>query len=543
MDLMTTSAPFDITGLNPIVNSRHINLKYEDILAMDMPDFREYIQNMRAEVKRLWVEHDIPPARGWSEQDIKDDLTALSKFNTSQLWTTDALTGGKVIHNTFRQGNSMNAWNLSRMLKVRINYTENDDGRSIFDFFNNDDLFERYMPYAYRHFYRDSFYFFAQTVKGGDAIPHREALVPKTPMEYVRAFHEHTKPYNDHMLLIEAKPKDREYTGYAEHLKGAEFFALSWDECSECINNGWLNAGNMRLVGRGPTKTIIKAPTDQDYHIRLLRLGQRVFPDLFKSFRISMCQYAVNFPPLTARALYEHYLPKGQDRVTVWDPSAGWGGRILGAMSSDIRSASGSSSRLHYLGTDPNPDFYADGTSMYASVANFYNALKESDNMFDESHTFKVFPCGSEMVRAVPAFQAYKGKLDLVFTSPPYFAKEAYCDDPRQSFKRFPTYAGWRDGFLEKTLATAYEWLAPGRKLLWNIADVKFGKETHPLEQDSIDIATKLGFTLVEKVMMTLKSMPGANRIDENGETTTKNCCKVNGRLMKYEPIYVFEKV
>lgn len=37
-------------------------------------------------------------------------------------------------------------------------------------------------------------------------------------------------------------------------------------------------------------------------------------------------------------------------------------------------------------------------------------------------------------------------------------------------------------------------------------------------------------------------SMPGAQRLDENGIPKCKNYCKINGRYVKYEPIYVFRK-
>ena len=34
-----------------------------------------------------------------------------------------------------------------------------------------------------------------------------------------------------------------------------------------------------------------------------------------------------------------------------------------------------------------------------------------------------------------PNFQKYKGKLDISFTSPPYFNREQYSQDETQSFK------------------------------------------------------------------------------------------------------------
>ena len=132
--------------------------------------------------------------------------------------------------------------------------------------------------------------------------------------------------------------------------------------------------------------------------------------------------------------------------------------------------------------------------------------------------------------------------MDLVFTSPPYFAKEAYSDDPEQSYKKFGDYDSWRDGFLRPTLETCVEWLKEDRYLLWNIASAKFGNEMLPLEEDSCDILDSLGMTFITKLKMTLAQMPGGNRLDtETGLPKAKNFCKVNGLWLKYEPIWVYK--
>ncbi len=41
---------------------------------------------------------------------------------------------------------------------------------------------------------------------------------------------------------------------------------------------------------------------------------------------------------------------------------------------------------------------------------------------------------------------------------------------------------------------------------------------------------------------MALEPMPGQNRLDENGIPKCKNYCKVNGKMLKYEPVFVFYK-
>jgi len=516
--------PFNICGLNPIVDDPSINRTYDDILAMNDTSFLAYVQHMRGNIRHIWDERGIAPARGWSEWDVREDFKKLADFPVHEFWRTDTLTGRRCIHNTYSVGNSVNAWNLSQMLKTRINYTEKDNGRSIYDFFSKDELFKRYLPYARRHFLRDSFYFFAQTVHVGDSLPHFPEIAPASAPAYLQAFADKERVYGTHEVLIEAKPKGKGYSGYAAHLHETTFMVLSYDELIAAVKHKTLPKVCIRVI-----QAHKELDREHEYHVRLYEKGQHIFPNMFKSFRVSMCQYAVNFPPLTAKLIYDTFLKHVPGKALVWDPSAGWAGRLLGAMASNHD--------LHYIGTDPNPAFYDETGSMYASVRDFYNNVRSGQSLFGEHNTAEVHQHGSEDFDDILPATA-----DLVFTSPPYFNREAYSDDERQSYKRFGAYDSWRDGFLRPTITRAWHALRGHRFFLWNIADLKVGKSYLPLERDSMDIAASLGFEYKETILMTLKGMPGANRMDAEGTATAKNFCKVDGRTLKYEPVHVFYK-
>ena len=240
--------------------------------------------------------------------------------------------------------------------------------------------------------------------------------------------------------------------------------------------------------------------------------------------------------------MYERFTEnyKDQDRICIYDPSCGWGGRILGAMSAR------SDRSIHYVGTDPNTDNYPDGLhpdGKYGSLADFYNTKTYRGNsFFSTTNSYEIFRLGSEVIGENKDFQKYKGKIDLIFTSPPYFNREAYSEDETQSYKKFSSYESWRDGFLRPTLKTCAEYLKNDRYLLWNIADLLIKGEYLPLEQDSKDILKEYGLEYKYTLKMALESMPGQNRVDENGIPKCKNFCKVNGRPMKYEPVFVFYK-
>ena len=240
---------------------------------------------------------------------------------------------------------------------------------------------------------------------------------------------------------------------------------------------------------------------------------------------------------MTARYLYERYTDhiKQDEPLNIYDPSSGWGGRILGAMSS--------LKRIHYIGTDPNTDNHIDelGITRYEYVADFFNNQVLETNSFweEERNTHHIFQEGSEHIGDHPDFQQYKGKLDMVFTSPPYFDREQYSEDEGQSFKAYPQYEDWKDNFLKPTLTNAYESLRNDRYLLWNIADIKIGKDKyHHLEQDSIDIVESLGGQYKGKLKMLMTRMIGL----DPSSSGIKNSVKLGGEYYKYEPIFVFHK-
>jgi hypothetical protein len=176
--------------------------------------------------------------------------------------------------------------------------------------------------------------------------------------------------------------------------------------------------------------------------------------------------------------------------------------------------------------------------SRYEVLASFYKRNVHPPHQT----TYEFFQLGSEVIASEKGFQKYRGKVDLVFTSPPYFAAEGYSDDPNQSHIKFPEYDNWRKGFLRPTLETAVDWLRPGRYLLWDIADVKIGGDYKSLEFDSKAILADLGMKYQAKLKLVLAHSPGANRVDKSGIPETKNFCMIDGQYRKYEPIFVFKK-
>ena len=525
-----------------LLNS-NVNKTFDELLTCTDDEFRQWVIDLRKMVVKLWDEKGIPPRVGYNKEEIIDNFRKMISYPVHEFETVDQLTGkSDVIRNTSVIGNAVNQW-FPTMMKTKISYSSKGTPRSIYDYFADDTLLDTFVTYARRHFRRDSFYHYSNPISEGDVID-----IGSGPYKVTTAEEFAKQKFIDYDYWLCPVKEDKKYTGYNTELAKKKNIIVTAD-----------------FEAPAHCKTNIDTTKTNSYSIRLYKKGQKVFPLGLKAFRVSFCQYAVNFPPLTARYLYEKFIshiPKDQ-KVNIYDPSMGWGGRLLGALSVN------DGWDIHYVGTDPNSDHDTDsGRRKYHEFADFFNEnVRNSGSLFAKSHTYETFKLGSEVIGEDKNFKKYKGKLDLVFTSPPYFNKEVYSADEAQSCHKFSSYDSWRDGFLRPTLTTAVEYLRRDRYLLWNIADIALDGRLLPLERDSCDILRELGMEYITTLKMALAQMPGGNRTVETGEIETittqtvfgeeteeiaitkgmmKNFCEIKSgkknMMLKYEPIFVFRK-
>jgi hypothetical protein len=213
-----------------------------------------------------------------------------------------------------------------------------------------------------------------------------------------------------------------------------------------------------------------------------------------KTLRIMTGSQGVsNFRPTAAYAIYNRFLPDGG---TAWDMSGGYGGRLLGAIKSQI----------NYIATEP-------ATVTVKGLKEIIKDWSQISNIFRKVPHFEIVQKGSE------DFLPDKESLDLCFTSPPYFNTEKYSDEETQSYIKFPTKDKWTDGFLRKTIQNCHYGLKRNRYMLINIANVSSFKD---LEDVTIKTAEQEGFVYEDTYRLTLS--------------------KISGNGFKYEPIFVFRK-
>ena len=468
-----------------------VNLNFEQVLYMDDISTTKWIDQLRTFILNEWDDKGIPPTIGQYTYDLKKNFRKLRDYplhqGSKEFLKFDDSENQNVIKNYNKFASGVNQF-FPTMLKTRVN------NGSIYDWFT-DEYKYKFQKVIRRILKRDSMYNWSRCLLKGEEL-------------------------SENFFVVQQKK-----VGYHSDRGNIE---------SDYLNLSKSEVENLDIKHRTNLPKEID-DTKYKFLVHTFELGQKLFPAGIQAFRLGLGQPAVNFPALTARYLYERYTEHiEQDTpLNIYDPSSGWGGRILGAMSS--------LKRIHYIGTDPNTDNFIDelGITRYEYVASFFNNEVLETNPFweEDKNTYHLFQDGSENIGNNPEFQTYKGTLDLVFTSPPYFDREQYSEDKEQSYKLYPKYEDWRDNFLKPTLTTSFEYLKQNRYLLWNISDIKIGKDKyHPLEQDSIDIIESLGGEYKGKLKMLMTSMVGVD------QSKVKNSVKVGGTYLKYEPIFVFFK-
>ena len=187
--------------------------------------------------------------------------------------------------------------------------------------------------------------------------------------------------------------------------------------------------------------------------------------------RFMQGNWVVNFQPLVAAALYRRYAEQSEG-IVVYDSSAGWGGRMLGAYLSGVVST--------YIACEPCSATFSGLQKMAAFL--------QSTNMHTrENFSTHLHKSGSEDFQPTPA------SVDIALTSPPYFALELYSDEATQAHIRFPLWPDWCEHFLKPTLSNTLVALKSRGVMLINIANNKmFIDRGVNLEQAVIDCVKEL---------------------------------------------------
>lgn len=229
---------------------------------------------------------------------------------------------------------------------------------------------------------------------------------------------------------------------------------------------------NLLRCTREKGKTLYEVWADPDQRAKLLdqtrlrnRGGRTAAGNIFECFRINTGSI-VMFKSTTAKYLYNKY---GATRVL--DPTAGWGGRMLGAWSLGIE----------YTGIDTN-------TELQPAYQGMMDYLKS----YDDSEFFST-PRGKLDMIWQSCLDVDFGNIDydFVLTSPPYINMEIYEHmTPWQTKDLF--YTDFFMPLWQKTLDN----IEPGGKVCYNISPKMFTEaQAHGLPEPDIteDLLQQLG--------------------------------------------------
>ena len=374
-----------------------VNKTFEEILDMTTAEFQQWCIELRKVVVDLWDNKNQPPRVGYTEAEMAEQFNDMIGYPVHEFLVEDQLTGEKnVIRNNSNIGNAANQF-FPTMMKTRINYSKGDNGKSIYDHFAREDLLDKFLLYASRHFKRDSFYNYSVSVHVNSLL--KIGTLNKkfsSGVEFIEWFESVGRKIGTHDYWLSPSKEASVYTGFNDDLRGKVSLFVTRKDIER------LNI---------PARSLSNVDWEESeyYLIRIFSYGQRLFPIGLKAFRVSFCQYAVNFPPLTARFLYERYTQhiRSQDLIRIYDPSAGWGGRILGAADRNTKDLIESS--IEAMGPQ-YPELEVDKERIIkiaqAEEEAFLSTLKSGTLIFDQARS-SLSATGTTVISGEDAFKLH----------------------------------------------------------------------------------------------------------------------------------------
>ncbi|MDO9015147.1 MAG: hypothetical protein Q7U84_10315 [Polynucleobacter sp.] len=494
-----------------------VNKSFEELFTCSEERFAQWVDELCVAVAKQWDEQGQPPKAGVKLEDMGHEFERICRVDTDKMWFKDEQTremdciidGARVsIANSF----------FPNILKAKDTVGE-DKAISVYDLFAKQSARPKTLAVLAKCIREDGFYEFAPiyrppTSYKGDLRREARRIVEEILTEEATG-------NGTRSLWIDASAKIEKRT---PRINVKELKALK--------ELGLLKKKHLNGVD------LSKVSDDSLYRIRVYGINDKaayVLPKVFRHLELGAGIAPNNFPSAIARLLYQHGTEKCKDQkeVVIYDPSMGFGGRLLGALSLRDRA-------VNYIGTDPNTENWIKelGISRYEYMERVFKSHVRYGEQFKGTYICS----GSEDVASNKEFIKYKGKVDFIFTSPPYFSAEIYSDEPTQSSIKYKEYSSWRDNFLRTTLKTCAEWLKHDRFLAFNIADINVGSTQYPLEQDTVNILQELGLQYKGKLKMVLAISPSMRLKQQTRQPSMKNFCIVNGKWRKYEPIFIFYK-
>lgn len=171
----------------------------------------------------------------------------------------------------------------------------------------------------------------------------------------------------------------------------------------------------------------------------------------------------------------------------VLDPCAGWGGRMLGAVSYGA----------HYTAFEPNTTTY----NNLNKIVDFLGIHDRVTLICDDARNMSHYN--------IP-------KVDLVLTSPPYFDLEVYAHEDTQSIKNMDTYQEWADGFLREIIKLGLDHLNDNGVSCWNVGKVK----NRDMNDDVLKYHNEFGYEVINTLAVESSKRQSNQTISKNAKSS-----------------------
>lgn len=241
----------------------------------------------------------------------------------------------------------------------------------------------------------------------------------------------------------------------------------SWYEDSGVLSDMFLEDQRMKAVVKGYKSPIERWNDDVELRLLLNKAfeAKTISSKSLRDLIYRMWKSSSAFSPHWGRALIAYVMipslmqgkvPPGEYQVEdlsilnqlegkEWlDISAGWGDRLIAAMSLNMR----------YTGYDPNTNLKWGHDQLIRLFGN------------PDMHQIIYEPFEEAVL---------SGTYDVVMSSPPFFDKEVYSSSKTQSYSKYPNINDWLIFFLFKALINAWSVLKVGGYLILHLGDSSSG--------------------------------------------------------------------
>ena len=222
--------------------------------------------------------------------------------------------------------------------------------------------------------------------------------------------------------------------------------------------------------------------------------------DAYKSLEneCSLCLFRLGMPSSFPANLMTYMLKNNvnnyvDNNLRILDISAGWGDRLISAISLDA----------NYLSCDPNSNL---SNTYYNMIHTYGNPEKQ-----------KVFtmPFEDLDIKTLIANGEILPKYNVLYTSPPFFDLEIYSNEETQSINRYKSLDIWLDKFLFKSLKICNDLLEKDSKIYLHFSDIIGSDKKLFFVERTINFCKSIGWTFKGMYGHTIK-----DNVDKKSETT-----------------------